>query len=317
MTAIRTPGKINDDTTLIDTGMYGAAGTSAVYLIEAGKTCLIDTGGPEGSARIFKTLSDLKEFPPNNIVLTHAHWDHCQGLPGLRKRSKAIEVHAGRECIPLLEDQSWNHVLDEKIRYENIGDVRPLLDGDIIDLDGLTLRVIDSPGHMKGHIALLDEQNRNLFVGDSIGYKFGDKAFIPSFVAPFWDREAFYATLERLRSIDFDSVSLAHFGYIHGDEARQLLDEAERACDRWWAIFERVEQEGKLDDTKYLSAVVVEEMGIEMPPFKLEKLSLRMLLGLVNFSRTLTRKPPLTPAEVLVPELFRMLVRGYKTSEGN
>ncbi len=232
MTAIRTPGKINDNTTLIDTGMYGAAGTCAVYLVEAGKKCLIDTGGPDESSRVFRTLSDLHAFPPDYIVLTHAHWDHSQGLPGLRRRSHTIEVLAGKESIPLLEDQSWNSRLDNKKRYENIRDVRPMEDGDVIDLDGLTLRVFDAPGHMKGHIALLDEENRNLFVGDSIGYKFGDEAFIPPFVPPFWDQKAYFATLERLRSIEFDSLTLDHFGYIHGDEARQLLDEAERSCKR-------------------------------------------------------------------------------------
>ena len=31
--AIRRPGKLNDNTTLIDAGMYGVAGTGAVYLV--------------------------------------------------------------------------------------------------------------------------------------------------------------------------------------------------------------------------------------------------------------------------------------------
>jgi len=318
--AIRTPGKINEYTTLIDTGMYGLAGTCAVYLVEAGKRCLIDTGGAAESARIIRTLNDLQAFPPDHIVPTHAHWDHSQGLPGIRrtagKRSGTFEVLAGRDSIPLLEDQSWNNVLDGKGRHENIRDVRPLDDGDMIDLDGLTLRVIDVPGHIKGHIALFDEKNRNLFVGDSIGYKFGDEAFVPSFVPPFWDQEAFTATLERLRTIDFDSVSLAHFGHIHGEEARQLLDEAERNCRRWWAIFERVDREGRLEDTKYLSAVIIAEMGIEVPGFRIENRRLRLLLGVVNFSRKIFLRPPLSSGDFLFPELLRLLVKGYKTSKG-
>ena len=42
MTAIRETGKINENPMLIDFGMSGAARTGAVYLIEAGKSCLID-----------------------------------------------------------------------------------------------------------------------------------------------------------------------------------------------------------------------------------------------------------------------------------
>ncbi|MHA1950656.1 MAG: hypothetical protein ACW99G_18030 [Candidatus Thorarchaeota archaeon] len=36
MTAIRETGKVNENTTLIDFGMSGAAGSGAVYLVEAG-----------------------------------------------------------------------------------------------------------------------------------------------------------------------------------------------------------------------------------------------------------------------------------------
>ncbi len=316
MASIRTPGKINDHTTLIDACMYGVAGTSAVYLVEAGKKCLIDAGGPDGSARILRTLKGIDAFPPDHVVLTHAHWDHCQGLPDLQKRSHTIDVHAGKESIPLLEDQSWNHDLEGRKRFQSIRGVHPLLDGDVIDLDGLTLRVIDSPGHIKGHIALLDERNGNLFAGDSIGYNFGAMSLIPPFVAPYWDQEAYYATLERFRSIEFESLSLGHFGYIHGDEARQLLDEAEESCKMWWSIFERVEQEGRLDDTKYLTAVIIDETGIEVPDLKLERISLRMGLGLVNFSRTLVRKPRLSSGDLLLPLLLQMLVNGYMSSKG-
>lgn len=320
MTAIRTQGKVNDNTTMIDTGMYGVAGTCAVYLVEAGKRCLIDTGGPAESSRIIRTLHDLDAFPPDQIVLTHAHHDHSQGVPDLRrnarKRSRTIEVLAGKDSIPLLKDQSWNSMFDEKLRFENILDVRPLEDGDVIDLDGTTLVVIGVPGHIKGHIALYDEGNRNLFLGDSIGFKYGPNAFIPPIVPPYWDRGDFDATIERLRSIDYDSVCLGHYGYIYGEEARQLLDEAEQACEGWWAIFERVEREGRLDDTKYLSTVIIEELGTEMPELKIEKRRMRMLLGLVNISRKLSRRPPLTTADLLLPVVIHLLVDGYRVSKG-
>ncbi len=68
-----------------------------------------------------------------------------------------------------------------------------------------------------------------------------------------------------------------------------------------------------MDDTKYLTAVTIEEMGIEVPRFKIEKPSLRMLLGLVNVSRTLLRKPPLTSGDYLFPELLLLLVKGYRS----
>lgn len=46
--------------------------------------------------------------------------------------------------------------------FEAIGE------GDVIDLGGLKLEVYDLPGHTPGGIALLNRQDRILFVGDSI-----------------------------------------------------------------------------------------------------------------------------------------------------
>ena len=44
MCAIRMPGPINENTTLIDIGMFNAFGITAVYLVRGEKKCLIDGG---------------------------------------------------------------------------------------------------------------------------------------------------------------------------------------------------------------------------------------------------------------------------------
>ena len=43
------------------------------------------------------------------------------------------------------------------------GDVTALKEGDIIDLNGLELKVFDFFGHTQDCIAILDESNKNLF----------------------------------------------------------------------------------------------------------------------------------------------------------
>ncbi|MFW9817657.1 MAG: hypothetical protein ACFFEW_17180, partial [Candidatus Thorarchaeota archaeon] len=64
MNAIREPGQINQNTTLIDFGMRGAANTGAVYYINAGKSCLIDASGSKGEAK--RVISYLRA---NNMEL--------------------------------------------------------------------------------------------------------------------------------------------------------------------------------------------------------------------------------------------------------
>ena len=97
-------------------------GTTAVYLIKGEKKCLIDGGTRNAASRIIKTLNNLNAFPPDIIILTHSHWDHTQAIPILRKKAameqKHIKVMASEAAIPLLEDQSFNKVYDEKENYE-------------------------------------------------------------------------------------------------------------------------------------------------------------------------------------------------------
>ena len=132
----------------------------------------------------------MNAFPPDYVILTHSHWDHSQGIPTFRNKAKEVqksfETFASEKAIPLLEDQSYNEVLKLK-QFENIKDVSPLKEGDIINLDGINLKVIDVPGHNTDHIALLDENNKNIFLGDSIGIKVGDKAFLSPIMPPYWN----------------------------------------------------------------------------------------------------------------------------------
>jgi len=318
LTAIRQPGKVNENTTLIDFGMLGVAGIGAVYLVEGKETLLIDCGTRSEAPRIARALKQLNSFPPDNIVFTHSHWDHCQGIHYIReeaeKEGKSINVMASDDAIPLLEDQSWEKVFDPKGRYENIKDVNSIKESEVIDLDGLTLKVLSTPGHSKDHIAVLDEKNKNLFVGDLLGLKLGDNAFVPPFMPPFWDTEAFYGSIKKLRRIRYESICLAHFGLIYGEEAKNLLNEAVTTFEAGWKIYESAERLGKLDDPVYLAEALKKELKVEIPEFALLKPSLKFLLNLMNVGRRLVGKEPYSVGELMLRNyVVKWLGEGYRT----
>lgn len=319
LTAIREPGKVTDNITLIDFKYEGVAGVGGVYLVEAGKSCLIDTGSKDGAVHVVKTLKELNAFPPDYVIITHSHWDHSQGVPLLRKKAKqkqkSFETFASEKAIPLLEDQSYNEVLKSK-RFENIKDVSPLKEGDIIDLDGLSLKVIDVPGHNKDHIALLDENNKNIFLGDSIGIKVGDNAFLSPIMPPFWNTDDYFKTIEKLKKIDFESVCLNHFGYIYGDEAANILEESRKSYEQEWEVYEIAEQNGKLDDLDYIVDLVMKEMNPVIPELRIEKFMMRFMLVFINSIRKLARKEPFAVANILLKQTLEMKVKGYKISKG-
>ncbi|MFW9914513.1 MAG: MBL fold metallo-hydrolase [Candidatus Thorarchaeota archaeon] len=318
MTANREPGKINENTTLIDTAMFGVAGTNAVFLVEGEeKTCLIDAGTDADVPRIIKTLKQLNSFPPDYVLLTHAHWDHSQGISKMRqKASREFEVFASEKSIPLLEDQSWNAFADPKQKFHNIFDVTPLKEGETVDLGGVTLKIYESPGHIKDHIVILDEQTKNLFIGDAIGNKLGDQAFLSACYPPFFSKEDFYATLDKLKGIDYETLSLSHFGYITGDEARTILDEARMILDQYWGIFETAEQEDKLADIKYIIELLKQELQPVFPDLKVKKFMMRFMLGLIGGGRKIIRKPPLVLSEILLADVLAWQVEAFKIAKG-
>ena len=220
---------------------------------------------------------------------------------------------ASEAAIPLLEDQSFNKVFDEKEHYENITDVIPLKEGETIDLGGLTLKIFDVPGHMPDHIAILDETTKNLFVGSAIGDKVGDQAFLPPFQPPYWDQDAFYASITKLKQIDYSSLCLAHFGYIFGDEAKTILDEAIASYEQWWQLFHK--NVDNLDDIDYMMDVIIKETDPAFPEFKILSKKLKVLYGLLVGWKKLTRKRPPPIGELLLHQVVEWLSKGYKTSK--
>lgn len=314
MSAIREPGRINENTTLIDLGMEGIAGVTAVYLIMGQKSCLIDGGTRETAHGLVRALKRLGAFPPEMVVITHAHWDHTQGIPTLRREAaklqKRIEVLASHEAVPLLANPAYNGVFGPG-PYEEIGDVTPVKEGDTVDLEGVTLGFYELPGHCRDHIAVLDEANRCIYVGDTLGYKVGDGASMPPFMPPSWDPDAFRSSIKKLKQVEYEGLCMAHFGYLYGSEAKGVLDEALSTYETWWQLFEN--NEDKLDDVDALLETIVDEIDPEFAEMQLISSRLRMMYALMTGVSRLIGKKPQPVGEMLTRITLEWLVTGYKT----
>lgn len=250
--------------------MMGVPEATSIYLVESGKKCLIDGGTGTEVRKIIRQLKDLDAFPPDMIILTHSHWDHTQGVPLMSKRAeklgKPIEILASEKAIPHLRDQSFNEVFGVG-PFDNIeGDVTPLKEGDVVELKDIKLKILDTPGHKSDHIAVLDTKNRNIFLGDAIGIKVVDNYHVPPFMPPEWDSDAFLNTIEKLKKIDYEGLSLGHFGYVYGEESKTILDDAEEAYKKWWKFYE--ENVDILDDIEHLSEKLDEANLLPKSEFK-------------------------------------------------
>jgi glyoxylase-like metal-dependent hydrolase (beta-lactamase superfamily II) len=313
--------KVADNVYLIDSGMSDVIGVSASYLIKAGKTCLIDGGTREGSKSMIKSLKEIDAFPPDIIILTHSHWDHVQAVPILReqakKEGKEIEVFASHKAIPLLEDQSFNNVFDKKAKYENISNVKPVKEGDIIDLDEITLQIIDAPGHIDDHITIFDQTSKILYPGDSLGAHIVSGFPFPTFMPPFWNKESYFSSIDKMEEINFEGIAFAHYGFLKGKEAQEYISNLRTVSKQWLSILEKVEKEGRLDDVPYLIETIFKEtdLNIELmtkADLQLVKQSAKFLVALINPLRKILGKEPIVVANVLFSDFIEWTVHGYK-----
>ena len=84
------------------------------------------------------------------VVLTHHHRDHVAGA-GEIARALGIPIRAHAETLA---------------RIGMAGE--PIEDGATLDLDGMALRAIHTPGHAPGHLVFFDDERRVLIAGDLV-----------------------------------------------------------------------------------------------------------------------------------------------------
>lgn len=231
ITHINSEGKFNDSSYLIEGMLLGLPNFLAIYIVENnGMRLMIDAGEALKSRKIVKKLKDLGLYPIHKIVLTHSHWDHAQGVAKLQQTMKdtEIEVLASTNAIENLEDPNK---LNEYYKFEAypLENVTPLEEGDIIDLNGLELEIINLFGHTMDSIGIINRQSKNIFVGDAIIDKLDDDAFFIPVMPPDFHEKELLETYKKLRNMknEFNSISLGHFGVWKGNDYEQIINQME------------------------------------------------------------------------------------------
>ncbi len=195
-------------------------GNCNLYLVEGTKQALlIDTGLGDGKLGEFvKTLTAL----PVVVVNTHGHGDHAGGNnffpqayahPAEFDAIKGMNNPGGRRSA--VERMSNTNPGLDLLSPEEAGRLAatpaallPLQDGQVFDLGGRTLEVIEQPGHTPGEVVLLDKANRLLFGGDN------NNTLVWLWMRNSTPLETYLVTLKRLkqRAGEFDTILPGHGG---------------------------------------------------------------------------------------------------------
>lgn len=103
-----------------------------------------------------------------HVINTHLHLDHAAGNNFLKlKYDVPILAHKGDESLgKLLQEQARMFGLN--IKFEGTVVTQYIKEGDSIKIGNESLKVIEVPGHSKGSIALYDEKDNFVIVGDAL-----------------------------------------------------------------------------------------------------------------------------------------------------
>ena len=231
VTHINSEGKFNENSYLIEGLVLGLPKFLGLYIIEKdGMRLMIDAGEALKARKIVKTLKEFGLYPIHKLVLTHSHWDHAQGVVKLQQLMKdtEFEILVSANAVKNLRDPSK---LNESYEFEvyPLENVTPLKEGDLIDVNGLELEIINLFGHTMDSIGIINRNTKNIFVGDAIINKLDRDAFFVPIMPPEFNEKELLKSFEKLRKMknDLNSISLGHFGVWTNTDYEQIVDQME------------------------------------------------------------------------------------------
>lgn len=150
----------------IKTCTVGMVGTNCylVYRESLKKAVIVDPG--DNGANI---LNKCREYGiiPEAVVLTHGHFDHILAVDEIRRAFNGIVVYAGEKEARLLGDPAFN-LTGTFGRGLSMKADQLVRDDDVLELAGMSWKVLETPGHTEGSICLWIEDEGVLISGDTL-----------------------------------------------------------------------------------------------------------------------------------------------------
>lgn len=149
---------------IIKSLQVGQIGTNCYILAdEEAKLCAVIDPGDSGE-RIAELIRH-EGWTPVAILLTHGHFDHILGIPGLQANWPELPVY----CHPadMADEATTESIFGMTVptvrAFENL---KPYDEGDTVSVGSITVKVLHTPGHSEGAVTL--QVDRELFTGDTL-----------------------------------------------------------------------------------------------------------------------------------------------------
>lgn len=146
--------------------VLSACQTNCYYVFREGADEIIIVDPGDAGEVVYEDVKSLGFSKVAGILLTHGHGDHTGGALQLKALSGA-KIYAFEEEAEILKDPEKNLSGWFGDAYGFEADVY-LHDKQELDMAGLHLQVLHTPGHTQGGCCYYDAEDKVMFCGDTI-----------------------------------------------------------------------------------------------------------------------------------------------------
>jgi 2-aminobenzoylacetyl-CoA thioesterase len=224
-----------------ESGVYYLEGKDGVMMINGGLSYIL----PD----VLAQMRDLRLNPAriNKFLILHSHFDHVGILPYFKRTYPGIEIMASATAWKILAMPKAIEVMNQfsqlSARQMNASEALSMYDlqwredisgttvmeGDRIDLGGVALNIISTPGHSNCSISAYEPTMEALFASDAAGIPFQNTIF-PSMNT---NVTQFLESLAKLRLLQVSRLCADHYGYISGHEAENFIVRTVEEALKW------------------------------------------------------------------------------------
>jgi glyoxylase-like metal-dependent hydrolase (beta-lactamase superfamily II) len=180
---------------------------------------------------------NIDEGRITKLLILHSHFDHVGIVPFMKRRLPQAEVYASERAWEILTMEKAIRTINEfsrtvarRMRKDEVYSIYDLewrddvtgkvvRDGDALDLGGVTVSILEIPGHSSCSIAAYVPEWKALFPTDGGGIPFRE-TFITSGNSNY---TKYQEGLEKLKNLDVEYYCADHYGYVTGEEAREFI----------------------------------------------------------------------------------------------